>query len=297
MKNTILIGPSGFLGPAILKKNPSIIAVGRKRPPYYCKNKFIKIKNIFNLKKLDKIKIDNVIFLIGNSNHHKLNKASLNSSLKYNMFPLQSALEYFSKKKIKKFISFTGALLYDQKKLRLPCKENSPIYPYKNNYILSKFLAEQITNYYSKIIPCINIRLSNIYGPSLLDRPDIIISIFNKILKNKNVEVNTFKPERDFIHVDDVSEAVTRLIKSDFTGTINLGSGKRYSIQKVCKIIQEITNYKITSKNIKVDGPYKYQHDISLLKKTINWSPKVSLELGLKKTWSQINEWKNTKKK
>ena len=57
MGETILIGPSGFLGPAILKKYPKIIAVGRSKPPFYCKNKFIKIKDIHNLKKLDNIKI------------------------------------------------------------------------------------------------------------------------------------------------------------------------------------------------------------------------------------------------
>ena len=92
MKNTILIGPSGFLGPAILSKYPSIIAVGRKKPPFYCSNKFIYIKDIYNLKKLDKLKIDHVIFLIGNSNHHVLNNMPLNKALSYNVYPLESAL-------------------------------------------------------------------------------------------------------------------------------------------------------------------------------------------------------------
>ena len=292
MKKTILIGPSGFLGPAILKKYPSIIAVGRKRPPFYCKNKFIKISNIYNLKKLNEVDIDYVIFLIGNSDHHKLNNTNLKASLKYNVLPLQSALNYFSKRKIKKFVSFTGALLYDQSKLKIPCKESSTIFQYKNNYIFSKYLAEQTTNHYSQVVPNINIRLSNIYGPSMLKRPDIIISIFNNILKKKDFKVHTFKPERDFIHIDDVSEAIIKLLKSKFTGSINLGSGKMYSIKKVCKIIEKITKYKIKSDQLRVDGPYKYQHDISLLKNMINWKPKISLEKGLNNTWQQILKWK-----
>ena len=293
MRNTILIGPSGFLGPAILKKFPSIIAAGRKKPPSYCKNKFIKISDIHNLKKLDKIKIDYVIYLIGNSNHHILNKSNLKKSFEYNVLPLQSALEYFSKRKIKKFISFTGALLYDQSKIKIPCKENSPIFPYKNNYIFSKFIAEQITEHYSALVPSINIRLSNIYGPSMLSRPDVIISIFNNILNNnKNIKVYTFKPERDFIHIDDVAVAIVKLLKSKFTGSINLGSGKKFSIKKVCEIIEKITKRKISSENIKVDGPYKYQHDISLLKKTIKWKPTITLEKGLRLTWNQMLNWK-----
>jgi nucleoside-diphosphate-sugar epimerase len=295
MKNTILIGPSGFWGPAILKNFPSIIAVGRKKPPFYCKNKFIKILNIHNLKKLEKIRIDYVIYLVGNSNHHNLNKSNLKKSLELNVSPLQSALNYFSKRKIKKFISFTGALLYDERKLKIPCKENSPINPYKNNYIFSKFLAEKVTEYYSNLVPSINVRLSNIYGPSMLNRPDIIISIFNNILKkNKEIKVHTFKPERDFVHTDDVSKAIIKLLKSNFTGTVNLGSGEKNSIKKVCNIIEKITNHKIKSKNIKVNGPYKYQHNISLLKKIIKWKPEISLKNGLKLTWEQMLNWQRS---
>ena len=43
MKNTYLFGPSGFLGPAILEKSKKIIAVGRTKPPFYIKNRFIKM--------------------------------------------------------------------------------------------------------------------------------------------------------------------------------------------------------------------------------------------------------------
>lgn len=266
-KNIILIGPSGFLGPAILRKYEKIIAVGRKKPPTYCKNKFILLKNIYNLSKLNNIKIDYVIYLIGNSNHHKLNNSDLIKSLKYNFLPLESALNYFKNRKILKFVCFSGALLYDQKKLKLPCNEKSSLNPYKNNYIFSKFLAEKIVEKYKDIVPIINIRLSNIYGPSTLERPDIVISIMNRLLWCKNAQVYSFKPMRDFIHLDDVADAIIKLLSSDFVGNINLGTGKATSIKRVCDIIQKITKKKITSLNKKMDGPYKYAHDISLLKK------------------------------
>lgn len=295
MSNTILIGPSGFLGPAILKKYPKIIAVGRKKPPYYCKNKFIKINDIHNLKKLDSIKISRVIYLIGNSNHHVLNKSKLETALEYNFYPLKSALNYFSKRKIKKFISFSGALLYDEKKLKLPCEESAPLNPQKNNYIFSKYLAEKLTETYSALVPCINVRLSNIYGPSLLKRPDIIISIFEKILKKKRVQIKSFKPRRDFIHVDDVADGIIALLDSKYQGHVNLGSGQDISIKNVCRIIEKITQKKITSNNQKVNGPYIYAHDISLIKKITDWKPKINLNKGLEITWRQMLEWNNKK--
>ena len=74
MKKTILFGGSGFFGPIILKKYPEIISVGRTKPPKGIINKHINIKDLNNLKKLDKLDFDKVIFLIGSSNHHKINK-------------------------------------------------------------------------------------------------------------------------------------------------------------------------------------------------------------------------------
>ena len=85
-----------------------------------------------DLSKLDEIKISKVIFLIGNSNHHNLNKSTVEKSLNYNLTPLKKALDYFSNRRLKKFISFSGALVYDEHKLKHPCKEHSPLNHLKN---------------------------------------------------------------------------------------------------------------------------------------------------------------------
>ena len=287
MGKTILFGPSGFLGPSILKKFPRIIAVGRTKPPLYCKNKFIKIKNLNNLRILDKVQIDHVIFLVGNSNHYKLNKQNIDVALSYNFYPLKETLDYFSKRKIKKFISFSGALVYDEKNLKLPCNETAPLNPFKNNYIFSKYLTEQLTKAYSNMIPIINVRLSNIYGPSHLEREDLIISLFNQALKKNIIKVNSMEPKRDFIHLDDIANAIILLCKSNYTGNINIGSGKCTSVKKVCKIIEQVTSKKVQNLNKQVSGPLKYYHDISLIKKITGWKPKIGLEKGLETSWKK----------
>ena len=288
MKNIFLFGPSGFLGPSILKKYKDITAVGRSKPPSYVKNKFIKLNNFNKLYELDQFKIDYVIFLIGNSNHHILNRTKLDISLNYNFYPLQKSLEYFSKRKIKKFICFSGALLYDPKKLNLPCNEKSQLDPYRNNYLFSKFIAEEIVKIYSDTIPLVNIRLSNIYGPSSLSRPDIILSIFESIFYKNRAAIKSDKPIRDFVHVDDVADAILEICKSNFEGTINVGSGRGTSLKKIVRIIENITKSKITCKNQKVSGPMKYFHDLSLINKYTNWKPKIGIEECLKKTWEEI---------
>ena len=83
MKKTILFGGSGFLGPVILNKNPEIISVGRSELPEGTSNQHITIKSLDDLKVLDAIDFDKVIFLIGSSNHHEINnKVTINTDLK-----------------------------------------------------------------------------------------------------------------------------------------------------------------------------------------------------------------------
>ena len=75
MSNTILFGGSGFFGPIILKKDPNIISVGRSVPSLNVSNKHIFIKNLDDFSNLNKLDFDKVIFLIGSSNHHEINKS------------------------------------------------------------------------------------------------------------------------------------------------------------------------------------------------------------------------------
>ena len=62
---------------------------------------------------------------------------------------LNQALSYFSKRKLKKFICFTTILLYDQNQLSLLVSEDQKINPYINKYVFSKYLSEQVVNFYS----------------------------------------------------------------------------------------------------------------------------------------------------
>ena len=91
--NCLVTGGSGFLGPVILKKNPDIISIGRTKPPLEIKNEHIHLKSLDNLQSLDSIEFDKVIFLIGSSNHHEINK-SITMGLDYNLYPTKKILNY-----------------------------------------------------------------------------------------------------------------------------------------------------------------------------------------------------------
>ena len=240
-----------------------------------------------------------VIFLIGNSHHSDLNSNPLEKALSYNFFPLKNSIEFFIKKKVKKIVIFSGALIYGNKNLKLPVDEKQQIDGFQNNYLFSKYLAEQLAHFYRKKIKIINVRLSNIYGPTLLERPDLVQEILNKILlqNKKKIEVKSFIPQRDFIYAEDAAEAVIKLLKSNFSGNINLGSGKIHSVKTVCNIISKYTGAQIKSQKKKVSGQMKFVFNTNKLRNLINWKTNYTLDEGIKLTINKILRYKDEVKK
>ena len=288
-KKTILIGPTGFLGPSFLKKNEEIIAIGRSKLPPFLSNDFIELKENLDFSVLDKVDFDNVIFLIGSSDHQILNNHPT-MAFEKNVFPLKHFFSYLSssERKVNKIINFTTMLQYDSKKLKLPCNETQPRNPTVNNYVLSKYCSELITEQHRKDYSIIDIRISNVYGPTHLRRPDIIPSLIWKIKDKKRLSVWNKKPKRDFVYVDDAIEAVSLLLETDFSGPVNLGTGKSTSVEEICEILEELSGKKIYDEKIEVSGHMEFFQDISLLKSIIDWSPRYSIKSGLAKTFDEM---------
>ena len=295
LKDTILIGPTGFLGPAFLKSDPSIIGVGRSTLPPYLKNDFIRIEEDLDFSCLDNVEFKNVIFLIGSSDHGLLNNHPT-LAIEKNVLCLSVFLDYLKKsdRKINKIINFTTMLQYDSQKLVLPCNENNPRNPHINNYVMSKVISEMVTEQYREHFPIIDIRISNVYGPTRLARPDLVPTLIWKALSGNaktHLTVWNKKPRRDFIFVEDAIAAVLALFKTDYSGPVNLGSGISHSVGDVCSVIEKLSNKSFEDKGLSVTGHMEYVHDISLLQSLINWLPYFSLEEGLLKTFSRMQEY------
>ena len=239
---TILIGPTGFLGPAFLKMDPSIIAVGRSKLPVGLRNRFVKIGSALDFSPLDHVDFDSVIFLIGSSDHKILN-AHPTMAIEKNVLALSAFLTYLkaSERKIKKVVNFTTMLQYDSLKMSIPCDESQPRNPYVNNYVMSKYISELITEKYRDSFPIIDVRISNVYGPTALYRPDIVPSLIWSVLEKGEATVWNKSPKRDFIYVEDAVTAVLKLIDSSFSGPVNLGSGVSSSVRELCTCIEDLS--------------------------------------------------------
>jgi len=92
---------------------------------------------------------------------------------------------------------------------------------------------------------------------------------------------------RSFCYVDDLIEGMVRMMGSEnFIGPVNLGNPEEFTILDFAKKIISMTGSKskITHKPLPTDDPVQRRPDIALAKQKLGWSPKVSVDEGLKKT-------------
>jgi GDP-L-fucose synthase len=96
--------------------------------------------------------------------------------------------------------------------------------------------------------------------------------------------------KREFLHVDDCAEAIIHLLKF-YSGSeqVNIGTGTDITIKELTKTIQKVIDYDggIKFDSSKPDGTPRKLLDTSKIN-SLGWSPKISLEKGLKKVYEDF---------
>ncbi|MCX7942629.1 MAG: GDP-mannose 4,6-dehydratase, partial [Dictyoglomaceae bacterium] len=161
-------------------------------------------------------------------------------------------------------------------------------------YAISKYVGELYMKFFYEIykLEIVSLRYFNVYGP----RQDpnspysaVIPKFITSLLKKEPPTIyGDGEQTRDFIFVEDVVSANIQAIRGKgIEGKIfNISSGKRISIKELFLKLKEL---------IKVDVEPIYaperrgevrdsMGDITLAKKHLSWTPKFSLDEGLKKT-------------
>jgi nucleoside-diphosphate-sugar epimerase len=96
---------------------------------------------------------------------------------------------------------------------------------------------------------------------------------------------------RSFLYIDDCLEGTLRLMRSNFTGPVNIGSEEMVTINDLARMIMEIADKKLTMRH--VPGPLGVRgrnSDNRLIKERLGWKPTISLREGLRKTYLWIEE-------
>jgi GDP-D-mannose 3',5'-epimerase len=99
------------------------------------------------------------------------------------------------------------------------------------------------------------------------------------------------KQTRSFLYIDECLEGTIRLMRSNWTGPVNIGSDEMVTIDKLAEMVMQIAGKRLSIKHI--PGPLGVRgrnSDNRLIEKKLNWRPTQPLIEGLKKTYQWINE-------
>ncbi|MDM8540802.1 SDR family oxidoreductase [Desulfococcaceae bacterium HSG9] len=133
-------------------------------------------------------------------------------------------------------------------------------------------------------------RIFNTYGPRMHPNDGRVISNFIiQALKHKDITVyGDGSQTRSFCYADDLIEGFIRLMNTpdDFTGPLNLGNPKEFTILEIAQKIIKLTasESKIIYKDLPSDDPRQRQPDITLAREVLGWVPLIEVEEGLLKT-------------
>jgi len=140
-------------------------------------------------------------------------------------------------------------------------------------------------------------RYHNIFGPEGTweggkeKAPAAMCRKVSQAENNTSIEVwGDGQQTRSFLYIDECIEATRRLMNSDFTGPVNIGSEEMIKINDLASMVIDIAMKELTVNNI--SGPVGVRgrnSDNKLYSKEIGWEPSQSLREGMEKTYSWIN--------
>jgi len=144
------------------------------------------------------------------------------------------------------------------------------------------------------------VRIFNTYGPRI--RPDgpygrALSRFVLNALNNENISIyGDGEQTRSFCYVSDTISGILSFAAFDSPiDVMNFGNENELTINNLAKMIKAKTNSEsqIIHKNKMPDDPRRRKPDISRARKVLGWEPKISFELGLKKTIDWISSNKN----
>jgi len=166
--------------------------------------------------------------------------------------------------------------------------ENSSVGPI-DIYGLTKVVGEDLARlfYRESEVKTIVARLFNVYGPNETN-PHVIPEIVGQLKSgSREIELGNLSPKRDYVHVQDVVDAIMALLEKSKRrfDIFNVGSGREYSVSEIieqCKqVIGEELGIRQSKNRMRKSERMHLLADITKIQQATGWSPKIGLGDGL----------------
>jgi GDP-D-mannose 3',5'-epimerase len=208
---------------------------------------------------------------------------------------------------VRRYLYTSSACVYPEFKQTeaevIPLKE-SDVYPAQpqDAYGWEKLITERLCMHYREDygLETRIVRFHNIFGPfgswdggrekapAAMCRKVAVA----KLTGNPVIEIwGDGEQTRSFCYIDDCLSGIDRLMRSDFHDPVNLGQDRIVTINELADMVADIARARIIKKHI--SGPMGVRgrnSDNTLLRQVLRWSPEISLEEGLARTYSWIEQ-------
>lgn len=157
-------------------------------------------------------------------------------------------------------------------------------------YDEAKRFAEAITMAYHRYhgLDTRIVRIFNCYGPRLrIDDGRAVPTFIGQALRNEDLTVyGDGSQTRSFGYITDLVEGLEKLMASDVHTPVNIGNPQEITVLEMAQTIIKLTGSrsKIVFRPLPADDPRVRRPDITKARELLGWTPKVSIEKGLKLT-------------
>lgn len=265
--NILFIGGAGFIGSSLVKQ----FLTNEKYNVFVVEPEFANVSRLDglnvkiyrealgNIDKVEKILISNKIDIVVHLVSTLIPGSGyddFNNEFKNMIFPSIKLMEICAKENIKFVYFSSGGTIYGNRSTMLPFVETDEMAPI-SYYGWSKQMMENSILFKNRTenLKYLIVRPSNPYGhgQNLHGKQGLVAVAIGKILEDKPVEVwGDGSAIRDYIYIDDLAKVFYQLIDKDVNNeTVNLGSGRGYSVNDILAFLKIITkkDFKIVYEN------------------------------------------------
>jgi GDP-L-fucose synthase len=207
---------------------------------------------------------------------------------------------------VEKFVFLGSSCIYP-KLAPQPIREEflltGPLEPTNEWYAIAKIAGIKMCQAYRREFGfnAISLMPTNLYGPGDnfdLQTSHVLPALLRKFHEarcrsDSSVEIwGTGTPRREFLHVDDLAEAVLYLLRNyDGEPIVNIGWGEDLTIRELAQTIMSVIGYTgaLTFDHSKPDGTPRKLLDVSRLE-SLGWRPSITLRAGLEETYAWFKE-------